>query len=265
LHRPFDTGNLEGEGVGNAEKDTGGWHGTGEEEELRREAEALAPLDNHRVWDEAESTPLSLAEEVVRHMVRQAHRKSHGEIPGEVRELVESLLAPSPIPWRQILRQFVATAGRVGRKSTWKREHRRFGRETAGQRKRRRLNLLVWVDVSDSTDVLDMRETFAREQVHIARGRESLITVLYAGSRIQKIETFRNRNIVAEVYQGGGFTDLRPVFAYGKGMEPPPAAVIYLTDGFGEAPETMEFPTLWVLTKNGRKPAGWGMELRLED
>ena len=35
------------------------------------------------------------------------------------------------------------------------------------------------------------------------------------------------------------FTDLRPVFDHAKSMKPPPAAIIYLTDGFGPAPERM--------------------------
>jgi len=46
-------------------------------------------------------------------------------------------------------------------------------------------------------------------------------------------------------------------------MHPRPAAVIYLTDGVGPAPEKMEFPTLWVLTQEGEKPVPWGVELRL--
>jgi predicted metal-dependent peptidase len=47
-------------------------------------------------------------------------------------------------------------------------------------------------------------------------------------------------------------------------MHPLPAAVIYLTDGVGPAPELMEFPTLWVLTAAGEKPVPWGIELRME-
>lgn len=263
LRRPFDTGNLEGEGIGNAAQDAGGHHGAGEREELRRLAGALEPLDDHRVWMEADSTPLRLAEEVVRGLVREAHRQSHGEFPGEVRPLVEGWLSPPVIPWPQVLRQFIATAGRVGCRTTWKREHRRFGHDTPGIRKRYQLNLVVAVDSSDSTREQPLRETFARELLHIARGRESILTVLYAGSRIQKIETFRSSPQAVEVYLGGGFTDLRPVFDHARQMLPRPAAVIYLTDGFGEAPETMELPTLWVLTKEGKKPAGWGVELRL--
>jgi len=87
--------------------------------------------------------------------------------------------------------------------------------------------------------------------------------VLYANSRIQRVEAFNSSSCVLQRYEGGGFTDLRPVFEYARGMQPLPAAVIYLTDGIGPAPERMEFPTLWVLTAEGEKPVPWGIELRL--
>jgi len=267
LSRPFDAGNLPGEGVGRGERDTGAATGAGPDSDAAGGVLSVdfKTLDDHKVWDDADSTPVALGEEVVRDLVRVAHRRSRGEIPGDLVELVESLLAPAPIPWPQVLRQFVTAAGRVGRKSTWKREHRRFGRTTPGVRKRQRLNLLVAVDVSESTDQRPLREAFARELLRIARGRDSLLTVLYAGSRIQRIESFTSSTAVAEVYRGRGFTDLRPVFDHARQMQSRPAAVIYLTDGYGEAPEAMEFPTLWVLTKDGRKPANWGVELRLEE
>jgi len=89
--------------------------------------------------------------------------------------------------------------------------------------------------------------------------------VLYAHSRIRRIDTFRSSQAVAEVVHGGGFTDLRPVFDYAREMRPGPAAVIYLTDGEGPAPAAMDIPTLWVLTPDGRKPVAWGVELRLSD
>lgn len=144
------------------------------------------------------------------------------------------------------------------------REHRRFEHTTPGIRKRRRLNLLVGIDVSDSTNSAEMREAFARELLQIASGRDATITVLYANSRIQQVSSFSGVPGIVERYDGGGFTDLRPVFDYAKTMHPLPAAVIYLTDGVGPAPGKMEFPTLWVLTAAGEKPAPWGVELRME-
>lgn len=266
LAPPFDTGNQEGQGLGNAGRDSGAQVKSGEAEQPKApERGELDTLDDHASWQQADSTPERLAEEVVRGLVRDAHRKSQGEVPGELRSLIDGLLAPPLIPWQQLLRQFVATAGRSGQKSTWKREHRRFGHDTPGRRKRRRLNLLVGIDVSDSTNQGPLRDAFARELLQIARGRDSQITVLYAGSRIQRIDSLRGAPGVVEAYHGGGFTDLRPVFEYARTLHPRPAAIIYLTDGFGPAPETMDFPTLWVLTREGQKPVDWGVELRLDE
>ena len=261
LTRPFDTGNLEGQGLGNASQQASG----GDPESARTDSaeDSSIPVDDHSIWQEANSTPERLAEQAVRDLVREAHRKAHGEIPEDVNDLVQGWLAPPEIPWQQVLRQFVGTAGRIGRKSSWQRQHRRFHNNTPGIRKRRQLNLLVAIDVSESTDEGPLRETFARELLQIARGRDSRITVLYAHSRIRRIDRFRSSQAVAEVFHGGGFTDLRPVFDYAKEMYPLPAAVIYLTDGYGPAPEVMEFPTLWVLTPEGQKPTEWGVELRL--
>ncbi|MDD2733121.1 MAG: VWA-like domain-containing protein [Desulfuromonadaceae bacterium] len=255
---PFDTGNLDGSGYGDAEKPE--HRAAGEE----RATDSVCTVDSHECWHNADSTPLALAEEMMRTITRDSLRGSDGETPAELRSVVDTLLRPSPLPWRQILRQFIATAGRTGHRSSWMREHRRFEHTTPGIRKRRRLNLLVGIDVSDSTDSAMLRETFARELLHIARGRDAAVTVLYANSRIQQIQSFSGAPGFVERYDGGGFTDLRPVFDYAKTMQPLPAAVIYLTDGVGPAPEAMELPTLWVLTAAGEKPAPWGVELRME-
>ncbi|MDG5467950.1 VWA-like domain-containing protein [Deltaproteobacteria bacterium IMCC39524] len=261
LTRPFDIGNLEGEGLGNASLEAFGQ----DDESGQSDADqsSSTPVDDHSLWNEADSTPERLAEQVVRDLVREAHRKAHGEVPEDITGLIEGWLAPPEIPWQQILRQFIGTAGRIGRQSSWQRQHRRFQHNTPGVRKRRQLKLLVAIDVSESTDEGPLRETFARELLQIARGRDSHITVLYAHSRIRRIDQFRSIQMTAEVFHGGGFTDLRPVFDYAKEMHPLPAAVIYLTDGYGPAPEEMEFPTLWVLTPDGQKPVSWGVELRL--
>lgn len=261
LSSPWNMGNLEGSGVGNAGADTGGDIGPGAGEEQRTRG---GTIDDHTLWADADSTPLRLAEEVVREMVREAWQKSDRQVPDDMRPLVELLLRPATIPWRQVLRQFVATAGRVGRQTTWMREHRRFAAGTPGSRKRHRLNLLIGVDVSDSTNVADLREAFASELMRIARGRDAQLTVLYANSRIRRIDSFKGDMVTVGRYDGGGFTDLRPVFDYARTIQPLPAAVIYLTDGIGPAPEQMEFPTLWVLTREGERPVPWGVELRLD-
>lgn len=256
---PFDLGHESGSGAGSAEQDSRGALGSGQGEQLRQ----AETIDSHEAWQEADGTPLTLAEEMVRSLTRDALAGSDGQTPADIRQLIDHLLQPAPIPWRQVLRQFVARAGRTGRSTTWMREHRRFVHSTPGIRKRRRLNLLVGIDVSDSTDIVALREAFAAELVSLAKARDCQLTVIYANSRIQQVESFRTSSFVAQRYDGGGFTDLRPVFEYAKTLHPLPAAVIYLTDGIGPVPDRMEFPTLWVLTLDGEKPAPWGVELRL--
>jgi len=258
LSTPFRTGNLEGNGYGDGEQEEHGAIGEGNSQLKNAET-----MDDHELWSNSDSTPLKLAEEMLRSITRDALHGSDGEMPDDLRTVVQGILQPSPIPWRQILRQFVATAGRVGKLATWKRENRRFSHTTPGVRRKRRLNLLVGIDVSDSTNITEMREAFATELMQIARGRDAHITTVYANSRIQKIEAFKGTPQVLERFDGGGFTDLRPLFEYAKTVHPLPAAVIYLTDGIGPAPEEMEFPTMWVLTTEGEKPVPWGVELRL--
>ncbi|MDD2365879.1 MAG: VWA-like domain-containing protein [Desulfuromonadaceae bacterium] len=259
LAPPFDAGNLDGSGFGDNDEAESGAAGEGD-----AGTATATTLDSHALWGDADSTPLPLAEEALRAITRESLRGCDGETPPELKCVVDALLGPSPIPWQQILRQFLAAAGRTGRRSSWTREHRRFEHTTPGVRKRRRLNLLIGVDVSDSTNIVELREAFGQELIRIAAARESAITVIYANSRIQRIDSLRGHHGVVERYDGGGFTDLRPVFEYARTMHPLPAAVIYLTDGIGPVSDRMEFPTLWVLTAVGEKPAPWGVELRME-
>ncbi|PLX86909.1 MAG: hypothetical protein C0618_07950 [Desulfuromonas sp.] len=242
---------------------TGQGDGSGQRGDTLQNGTQIDPIDDHQIWQEASRTPPALSEQVVRTMVQSALRKSHDEVSDDIRTLIDPLLQLPTIPWQQILRQFVGTAGRTGRTATWQRAHRRFGHTTPGHKKRQLLNLLVAIDTSESTDSEDLREAFARELLQIARSRQSRITVLYAGSTIRRIDTFSRAPQHCDVVRGGGFTDLRPAFDYALTMQPRPAAIIYLTDGYGPAPETMEIPTLWALTPDGQKPVDWGVELRL--
>ena len=259
-----ELGKLEGTGHGENNRNQSGEKGSADDGQDMTALQQADTLDDHQYWKDADRTPISLSEQVVRQMVQAAWQKSHGEISGELQDLINQFLTPAAIPWQQILRQFVGTAGRVGKTATWKRPHRRFGHSMPGLRKQQFLNLVVGIDVSDSTDTQPLREAFAAELLRIAQGRQSRITTIYTGSRIQKIVKFSGQPQIAEVYRGGGFTDLRPIFEYAQQMQPRPAAIIYLTDGYGPAPEQSNIPTLWVLSPEGKKPADWGLELRLD-
>jgi predicted metal-dependent peptidase len=42
-------------------------------------------------------------------------------------------------------------------------------------------------------------------------------------------------------------------------MREKPDLLLYFTDGYGTAPDRQPgYPVMWVLTKDGRPPCGWG-------
>jgi predicted metal-dependent peptidase len=55
------------------------------------------------------------------------------------------------------------------------------------------------------------------------------------------------------------------VFAYFNLFRIDPSCLIYITDGYGLAPDNSPpYPVLWILTDDGEKPSPWGWELRLQ-
>ena len=65
---------------------------------------------------------------------------------------------------------------------------------------------------------------------------------------------------------GHGGTDFRPPFEYvAEHPDIEPSYLIYITDGYGPAPERPpRYPVLWLLTRDGEIPAPWGWKLRFK-
>ena len=63
---------------------------------------------------------------------------------------------------------------------------------------------------------------------------------------------------------GGGGTDFRPVFDLIKLGNETPEILLYLTDGYGTAPQNNpNFPVIWGVIEGGIKPAPWGKEIEI--
>jgi predicted metal-dependent peptidase len=77
------------------------------------------------------------------------------------------------------------------------------------------------------------------------------VTVLYADSSVQRVETFEKLEPFELHPMGGGGTDFRPVFKHVETMEPAPVCVVYLTDLWGTFPATDPgIPVLWATPEN---------------
>ena len=82
---------------------------------------------------------------------------------------------------------------------------------------------------------------------------------------VQKYSMEEPFNVKDFTLMGGGGTDFRPAFEHvEEEMYNDVKLLMYLTDGYGAAPEkSPPYPVLWVLCEGGVKPAEWGHELQI--
>lgn len=196
----------------------------------------------------------------------QQVERTQGKLPAHVARLVENMLNPI-LPWQELLKQFVSSC--YGGKRRWLPPSRRHVWHDLYLPSMRdeKISAVVAVDTSGST-IPDLDSFFAElHSLMKTFGRYDL-TLIHCDAAIQKVEKFSDAHPVPSgkmEFQGGGGTDFRPVFDYVKKMKQPPELLIYLTDGYGPAPEQAPaYPVLWVLTKDHLKPCSWGKFTVLE-
>lgn len=223
--------------------------------------------DMHPTWDRSTDVSEEVAEGLSRSLVQEAFDKSIGDVPGSISELVKSILE-SKINWRAILRNFVAKQRNTTRKSTWKRPNRRLGRQVTGYKKNKKLNVAVFIDTSGSVGNDELQMFNAEMQKIFQAGAD--MDVIECDMVIQKVYKYKKN--LEPSFKGRGGTDFRPPFEYLKKYGMKPDCVVYLTDGYGCAPDYCHIPTLWVLTPQGRRPyaesggdVSWGWDLTIED
>jgi predicted metal-dependent peptidase len=208
-----------------------------------------------RIWQDWKTRVIAAAQQI---------EQRGGTLPGTVRRTLDAYRRPS-VPWQRILRQFVHRSRR-GRR-TWTRPHRRFfGQgiilpgDDGGT-----LDIAVAIDTSGSTS--GCLRDFVSEIRGIVSGysvyRLRVLTNDAAVHSVQEFSPTRPLRPEALELAGGGGTDFRPVFDY-LAREEPPEALVFFTDGFGEAPEHRpRWPVLWALPAHGAAPARWGRVVRL--
>lgn len=194
----------------------------------------------------------------------QQIEQRQGSLPAEVERHLQRLRRPS-IPWRELLARFVAATAE--RRRDWSRPHRRYisqGLYLPGWAPEQALEIAVALDTSGSTDAYLAR--FMGEFAGIAASFGVWkLRLLLCDACVHSDQSFESADpprFERIRVRGGGGTDFRPVFE--RLAAQPPRALVYLTDGFGWAPdEAPEYPVLWVLTPDGTEPADWGETIRL--
>lgn len=229
----------------------------------------------HPTWEDSTDISEQLAESIVRSMVSEAVQKSRGNVPGAIKQIIDEIME-SKVNWRAILRNFVAKRRSTKKSPTWRKRNRRLGTLQPGNKKNRKLNLTVAIDTSGSVSDKELALFTGEIQKIYQNGAD--ITVIECDAAVQNVYEYTKKlqKSGGMTFKGRGGTDFRPVFEHIMNPEKTkakPDAVIFLTDGYGPAPNVFKIPTLWCLTPGGRRPydermnneVQWGTVITLQD
>jgi predicted metal-dependent peptidase len=231
----------------------------------------------HPNWKEVQAMGDDLVKGLTKGLVQEAMIKNAGNIPGELKEAIEALFEPQ-VEWDRVLRSFTTSLLSTKSRSTWSRPNRRMGSVKMGRLRKKELNLLVAIDTSGSLSTNELT-LFLSEIKGIRDQTEANITIVQCDTNIRSVQKFNEIDIDNFEVFGRGGTSLIPPFELvsdrerdGHQLSESIDGVIYLTDGYGEAPVDQTVRTMWVISPGGRLPytqnnqdVDWGQSVYLND
>ncbi|MEW6770071.1 MAG: VWA-like domain-containing protein [Bacillota bacterium] len=260
------SGARAGDGSGEDEggKGAGGGSGAGEAGKVRIKVSVKGKTANYSGYHgEPEiSGAAEVLEPYMKDLVQQVlnSAKSCGNLPGSLVAAIEAVYK-TKVNWRRVLFRFLSGRGRMIPKMTYLKESKRFP-EYPGKRKMVGLRALAAIDTSGSMTNEQLSEAFGQLR-HISRVSGTDIWVVWGdvrceGGPVPLAHVARNKVRI----KGRGGTDLQWPFEIADKDRFP--LVVYFTDGYGPAPQSAAQRTLWVLTKDGQRPAPFGDTVVLE-
>jgi predicted metal-dependent peptidase len=185
--------------------------------------------------------------------------KTEGVIPSSLEEGLNEVVIDIRIDWRVMLKRFLTGRGKMIIRKSYKRQSRRY-EQLPGTKRSVGVNALIAIDESGSvSDVLVKQFYHELTEINKITGTSMLVTKFDT----QCTEPVSLSTFVSDSRrEKRGGTDFRPVFKLADELKIP--LVIIFTDGDGEAPTAVNQNTLWVLTKNAKKPASYGYMINFE-
>ena len=216
------------------------------------------PRRSDQVWKDWRAKMMAAAQQC---STRGQNLDNYGKILGEILQ--------SKLPWKEILRQFLTPI--FGGARSWLPPNRRYvtqGLYLPSRKQEELLKIVVVIDTSGSTmgDIVDSFMSEVNAIVNTFGGYEmTLMQIDMIVQDVQKYSMEEPFNVKDFTLMGGGGTDFRPAFEHvEEEMYNDVKLLMYLTDGYGAAPEkSPPYPVLWVLCEGGVKPAEWGHELQI--
>lgn len=204
-------------------------------------------------------------------IVSEAQRveKMKGSLPAHIKELVKKCMTPQ-LKWQEILAQFITKTYNSGVRS-WLPPNRRhvYNGLYIQSRQAAKIKACVVIDTSGST--YSDRQTFLTELNGLVKSfGQYELTIMCADAEVASCNTYTqddDLDIESNGFEmaGGGGTSFCPAFDYVIDNQIDCDCLIYLTDGYGDAPKKnpISIPVLWVITKDGTEDfCDWGQKIK---
>lgn len=216
-------------------------------------------LENlHPNWDKISKQSAHMAKQELQEKIMNAAESIGDNIPGALKEKIERL-KKAKTNWKGELSIFMGTVRGRKKQYTYRKRNRRI-EYAPGAKTTTRLKLVIIIDTSASVTKEQLEMFDAEIRKIYSSIRDIQIIIMTCDTQIRDIFEYNQKKMNEEIeFNGRGGTDFSPPFEMilkreHKLLKKHPDAVLYLTDGFGIAPDTFPIPTLWCLTPKGRKP-----------
>ncbi|MEN0063182.1 MAG: VWA-like domain-containing protein [Myxococcota bacterium] len=224
---------------------------------------------DHDGWGGAEPLSDALREALESQLDRaivqardRAGPRAWGKLPGRLQQLVQAVLErrKPQVDWRRAVRLFGSSSRRTRIVGTYRRESRRYGRQsylgdgtvpTPGIKVRSFSRLAVAVDTSGSVSDHELSLFFAEIRGLWRQGAQ--VDVIECDAAVQRVYSFAGR--LPDRVAGRGGTAFDPVFTHLRenARSVRYDGCIYLTDGGAPTPRvTPPCKLMWVVTSNGQ-------------
>ena len=175
--------------------------------------------------------------------------KIAGKLPAGMDIFIKELLQPK-LDWRNMMRQFIVSVSKSDFR--WVPPNKRFvhrGMYLPSMTGESLGDVVVIVDNSGST--LDNQQEFFSECNGLLQQYDMNLHLIVCDTEINFYQVYQKGESLKLNHKGGGGTDLTKAFKYIKKKMINPTVVVCLTDGYTPFPKKEEYPTLWILTKDG--------------
>lgn len=173
-----------------------------------------------------------------------------GSLPDYQKELLDKILAPPTITWKQLLKRYIGTIPEGHRKTRLRLNRRQPERyDISGAVTDRIIKLVVAIDTSGSMEIETLNNIMV-EIFDIIGSRLCEMTVIECDADIRHVYKARSVKEISYDIHGRGGTSFVPVIEYvNSNRYFRDAILIYFTDGAGDCsiPRPLTLRTMWVL------------------